>query len=264
MVQIARDDTFTGIEYLQVVNSVHEYPTHFHDQVYTFSLMESGGYFWEKNNLNSIVSPGHIAVINPGQVHAGKPVDSHQSTYKVLYISNYYFNKIVEEIGVGPNIEFRKVLLRRNSIVSDFQNLFNSLKNNCVSLEKEANLILFLSGVLNYNYYEEKITDYCSNDQLIQIKDYLRESLSEKISLDELSKLVNLSKSHLVRAFKKTEGVTPFAYRTILKIEYAKQQLKEGLDLCEIAQNAGFHDQSHFTNAFKKYLGYTPRQYKCL
>ena len=44
----------------------------------------------------------------------------------------------------------------------------------------------------------------------------------------------------------------------MLKVNFAKNALRNGKCISEVALMSGFCDQSHFTNAFKKYIGVTP------
>ncbi|MGI3335678.1 helix-turn-helix domain-containing protein, partial [Acinetobacter baumannii] len=45
-------------------------------------------------------------------------------------------------------------------------------------------------------------------------------------------------------------------------INQAREQLKQGVPLAELAVNLGFSDQSHFHKAFKAHTGVTPRQFQ--
>jgi AraC-like DNA-binding protein len=82
------------------------------------------------------------------------------------------------------------------------------------------------------------------------------------ISLEELAQRVNLSRYAIIRLFKANAGLTPHAFQINLKINQAREQLKHGIPLAELAANLGFSDQSHFHKAFKAYTGVNPRQYQ--
>ena len=92
--------------------------------------------------------------------------------------------------------------------------------------------------------------------------DYLAANRSEQVSLDALSEIAGLSKYHLLRAFTKETGITPYSYLETIRIDRAKTLLRQGVPAAEVALCAGFSDQSHFTNVFKRFNGLTPGQYR--
>jgi AraC-like DNA-binding protein len=81
------------------------------------------------------------------------------------------------------------------------------------------------------------------------------------VRLAELSKLVGLNRSHLIRSFKKATGLPPHAYFLQLKVSEAKRRLVRGEPISQVALETGFADQSHFSRVFKNAVGITPAQY---
>lgn len=60
-------------------------------------------------------------------------------------------------------------------------------------------------------------------------------------------------------------GQTPHAYQIDQRINRAKQLLKRGEPIADVALQLGFADQSHFQRQFKQRLATTPRHYqRCL
>ena len=82
------------------------------------------------------------------------------------------------------------------------------------------------------------------------------------IYLDQICHLEGLSKSTLLRAFTKSNGVTPYSYLQNIRIGEAKKLLEQGLPPVEAALQTGFSDQSHFTNYFNRYIGLAPGVYR--
>jgi AraC-like DNA-binding protein len=65
--------------------------------------------------------------------------------------------------------------------------------------------------------------------------------------------------------FRQHQGVTIGAYLRELRIEAARRQLSSSeQSLSEIAANAGFSDQSHFSRLFRAATGHTPAAYRRL
>jgi AraC family transcriptional regulator len=65
--------------------------------------------------------------------------------------------------------------------------------------------------------------------------------------------------SHVAREFHRHEGVTVGEFARRCRLELAARALREGeRSIGEVALDAGFCDQSHFTNAFRRVFGVTP------
>ena len=92
---------------------------------------------------------------------------------------------------------------------------------------------------------------------------YIRDHMMEHVSLEEVARVVHLSPSYFSRVFKTERGQTFSEYLQAIRIERAKYLLKNGdYSLTEIAEKAGFFDQSHFIKVFKQATGVTPGLYR--
>ena len=97
---------------------------------------------------------------------------------------------------------------------------------------------------------------------LKRVLDYLNDNLARAVSLADLAAVARVSVFHFARQFRGTVGEPPHRYVIRLRVERAKELLREGrLSLAQIAAAAGFADQSHFNRHFKRLEGVTPRQF---
>ena len=84
-------------------------------------------------------------------------------------------------------------------------------------------------------------------------------SLDARLTVETLAREVGLSAAHFARAFKDTMGRAPHQFLLSLRLERARRLLEvPGAVLSDIAQRAGFADQSHLTRLFKREYGVTP------
>ena len=98
---------------------------------------------------------------------------------------------------------------------------------------------------------------------LLEADQYMREHLSEDLSLEKLAKLSNLQPSYFHKLFTAAFGVTPANRVLGYRISAAKEALVEGaLPLVEIAAQCGFSSQTYFCYRFRKVTGQTPAQYR--
>jgi AraC family transcriptional regulator len=94
---------------------------------------------------------------------------------------------------------------------------------------------------------------------------YIKKRLSEDLTLESISRHVNLSPYHFSRLFKSETGTPPYDYLLRCRIDYAKKLLKQSQkSIKEIAFETGFHSESNFTTLFRQKTGLAPNQFRKL
>ena len=94
-----------------------------------------------------------------------------------------------------------------------------------------------------------------------RLRDLLDEHVPAGLSLDDAATLLNAHPTHLVRAFTREFGIPPHLYLTGRRIDTARHLLLAGMRPADVAQAAGFSDQSHLTRHFRRMLGTSPARY---
>ena len=101
--------------------------------------------------------------------------------------------------------------------------------------------------------------------QLKRARDLINVNLAHDPSIAEIAHECGLSSSYFARAFKRSTGVPPSRWLTKMRVERAKELLKDPrCELAEIALQCGFVDQSHFTRVFSRSEGYSPGRWRRL
>ncbi len=100
--------------------------------------------------------------------------------------------------------------------------------------------------------------------KLQKVMAYIRLHRKENITLDDLCRLCNFSKQHLVRVFAAEYGTTPKAYILTYRIQCAKDLFQRYPDMSvkEVAVEMGFADQHYFSRLFTKITGMTPTAFQ--
>ncbi|WNR45541.1 response regulator [Paenibacillus roseipurpureus] len=91
---------------------------------------------------------------------------------------------------------------------------------------------------------------------------YIKEHLSEELSLEHCAKQVNLSWGYFSNLFKKVAGVTFQQFVLTERMERAKVMMLENYQIQEIAAELGYEHRRYFSEVFKKYTGMTPSEFK--
>lgn len=107
--------------------------------------------------------------------------------------------------------------------------------------------------------------DLVSSDHvfLYQAKEFILTNLeNENLSVNDLSKHLNVSRFTLNRRFKKVNNSTPNFYIQKIRLEKAKELIKNKVaNVTEIAFKVGFSSTTYFSYSFKKEFGLTPKEY---
>lgn len=97
-------------------------------------------------------------------------------------------------------------------------------------------------------------------DLVADIERHLQAGFDRPILLQDLSRQFGLVPNYLSAIFRKGTGLTPGEYLTRLRVDRAKQLMKERPDMLlkQVAEAVGFQDPLYFSKVFKKATGFSP------
>lgn len=98
--------------------------------------------------------------------------------------------------------------------------------------------------------------------QIAKAIEHLTVNFREQPTLAELAERVNLSEFHFQRLFTEWAGVSPKKFSQYLTLEHAKQQLRIGTPLVEVAYESGLSGTGRLHDLFVTIEGVTPGQFK--
>ncbi|MBZ0331878.1 AraC family transcriptional regulator [Halomonas sp. ANAO-440] len=100
-------------------------------------------------------------------------------------------------------------------------------------------------------------------NDMMRAEIWLQEHLSSHEGIDDLANRLGYSTSQVRRKFKQCFGVSPSAYRDILRLEKGARLLAlTPYRVHTIALRSGYQNHSAFSRAFQRRYNQTPRQYR--
>lgn len=108
-----------------------------------------------------------------------------------------------------------------------------------------------------------KIEETSSFNIVMTLKDYIKNHLSEKLTIEALAKKVHLHPQYVSRLFKQQTNYSLSEYIISERLEKSKKLLLQTeYTITEIAGHCGFSDSNYFTRVFKKHEGVPPSEFR--
>ena len=104
--------------------------------------------------------------------------------------------------------------------------------------------------------------DHASEDFVGRAIDFIQRNFARPLGLGEIAAASGMSQSHLGHLFKRKTGLPVMGYLQDCRIQHAKTLLLEsGLNVSQIAVQAGYSSIHVFSRSFKKVVSVSPAQY---
>lgn len=254
-----------GTTVLTAVMSDFSYAKHAHEEIALGVTVEGVQEFHCKGSWFRS-EPGNIILFNPGDVHNGNPGDDDALKYTMLYIDPEEFLPLT---GCAADNEKKQCRLRethfddpilRSLILQTATIIADSGKS---SLDYDAGLYEIAKRFTQRRgvYVPDAWSSY-KDALMMTVRDYIHDTIEEDITIDDLCRVANLSKFHLIRLFRTQFGLTPHRYIVNHRINRVRSALKTGTAPTDVAVQFGFFDVSHLNRHFKRSFGITPKQYQ--
>lgn len=239
---------------------------HTHDTL-SIGIVEGGESAFLYRNQYHPIRRGGVAIIQPGEVHACNPT-SQTLSYLMFYLDVAWVESTTQAFAPRhrglPSFDNASIFDPDGfTALRTLQNTLRDLPENA-QLEAESVALLTFSNIIRRHTKIPQHADKIHKEpaKVAQMKAYIDDHLDEKITLQDLAILTDLSHWHLLRLFRQHTGLPPHSYQLQRRIERAKHALRKGITISQVAMDAGFVDQAHFSRKFKQRVGATPRQYQ--
>lgn len=241
---------------------MQKFPNHFH-KYYVIGFIENGRRYLSCKNKEYTIAPGDLLLFNPHDNHACEQIDGKTLDYRCINIQPDTMRKAVFEITDRKDLPyFTQQVVFHSELVPVLKELHQMIMDEEKDFRKEEIFFFLLEQLMEeYTDQEATVAKLEPSTETKAICEYLETHYMESITLDDLCKLIGLSKYYLLRSFTKQKGISPYSYLETIRIDKAKKLLEQGVLPIDAALQTGFTDQSHFSNFFKKFIGLTPKQY---
>lgn len=208
------------------------------------------------------VPAGGVIMLNPGEVHAPRPVSDAGWSFRVFFLNDAMFKE--RSLDVSGNIlHFANPFADDGFLAQALLRLHLTLEGKTSPLGVESALLQIFERLAQKHSLTRTPAPDPGRERARVSKaiDYIGAYYARNISLADLAATTEISQFHLLRTFRREVGLTPHAYLIQVRVEAAKRMLSSGMAIAEVAGRTGFTDQSHLTRHFKRLTGVTPSRY---
>ncbi|MFD0279492.1 AraC family transcriptional regulator [Kitasatospora sp. NPDC127111] len=237
----------------------HVYAPHSHAE-YTIGVCVGGSEVIDYRGGRLHVGLGEIVVLEPGEVHTGGPGTTEGYAYRALYVPP----PLLAEATEAPS-HFAAPVVDDPALAAALRTAHTELSASPAdALEAESRLSWLLGALAHRHGSARPVRDRVSGAGQIAraVRDRLADELLAPPALTDLAADFGLSRYQLLRAFRDTMGLPPYAWLAQHRVARARVLLEHGLRPAEVAGLVGFADQAHLTRWFRRVLGVTPAAYR--
>ncbi len=139
-------------------------------------------------------------------------------------------------------------------------------KEICYNLPIRANIYLMMTSLLRYYCSTKNELDRMIYHNVLRMRPvitYIDEHFREKIYIEKLSDMINVSPDYFTKMFKESIGKTPIDYINGMRINSAMEMLvTTDTSMADIADTIGFCNPNYFHKIFKQYMITSPLAYR--
>lgn len=255
---MAGSEAYGGLQRLQAWFAGAAFARHRHD-TYAIGVTDMGVQsFWYRGSVHSS-TPGEVVVLHPDEVHDGYAGTKQGFGYRILYVEPA---RVLEACHViagracalpfvpRPVVKSRRL---RASVEAAFAAGGEPLAPDTITL-------MLTEALLAEAGEPAPAPPQVDKRAVDRARELLDSATGRLVHSSELEAASGLTRFELARQFRAHIGTSPYRYSLMRRVEWARDRLGRQ-PLVDLALEAAFADQAHFTRAFKAAFGVTPGRY---
>jgi AraC-like DNA-binding protein len=251
-----------GVSLLHADFTRHDYAPHLHE-AFVVAVTEVGGSEFKSRGRTEAAHRQALLVFNPAEPHSGRMGRSERWRYRSFYLDQSGIQDVLRAMGINQPRYFTSNVFHDNDLVTRFLELHRTLDGDQDALRHRELLVGSFGALFQRHGQAEQPVPGIPRDggKLGPVLELMRDCHAERLTLEQMGLVANLTAFQLIGLFNRTVGLTPHAYLTHIRLKAAIRHLRAGQSVAEAALEAGFYDQSALNNHFKRTFGMTPLQY---
>ena len=257
-------ETEYGVEFFEAWFQGKAYQKHRHD-TYAICLVTTGVLAFDYRGSSEVSTPGQVVVLHPDEIHDGYAGTQEGFGYRQVYVEPAVIFEAMQTLCAHscslPFVRTPVVMNQKLSaaIISAFEGTREPLAIDSLIMQVAEGLM-----EADPSCKHVSLPRHLDVAALKRACRYLDTQKTQVVHSSELEAVTGLTRYELARQFRLMCGTSPYRYLLMRRLDVARQQLAQGRSLVEVAIEAGFADQAHFSRMFKATFGITPARYRVL
>ena len=219
----------------------------------SFLAVKEGEYRYYSAGKEIVVKEGDVLFLPKGSVYNYSIFSKKTTTFQVTF--DIYPDEVNSMLPEKLTILDKK---SSSQIISLFPKLLKAFRSNTSFTPFSLSSLIFQFLSIMTKQFEPSLY----SNQITPAIKYLEQNFNSTFPISTLSKLCNLSPSHLRRLFVQETGMSPLKFKNKLRSEEACRLLELGeYNIAEISEIMDFDTPYSFSKFFKSEMGISPSKY---
>jgi AraC-like DNA-binding protein len=261
---IASEGPFGGVELFRAWFAGPAYAKHRHD-TYAIGLTDRGVQVFDYRGAGRVSMPGQVVVLHPDEVHDGNAGTKAGFGYRIVYVEPGHMSEALRSLRGRPYpLPFVREPVSENGVLA--QAVRRAFAAPLDPLGADALIADLAEGLLAGEGPGGRPEPSRRVDAAVieRARQFLDAERARVVHSSELEAITGLTRYDLARQFRLMFGTSPHRYLLMRRLDLARRLILEARPLADVAGEAGFADQAHFTRVFKAAFGLTPARYRAL
>ena len=261
---IASDGPVGGVELFRAWFAGPAYAKHRHD-TYAIGLTDRGVQIFDYRGAGRVSMPGQVVVLHPDEVHDGNAGTEAGFGYRIVYVEPSHMSEPLRSLCGRPYpLPFVRDPVSRNGLLAGA--VRRAFAAPLDPMSADALIADLAEGLLAGEGPGGRPLPSRRVDAAVieRARQFLDAERTRVVHSSELEAITGLTRYDLARQFRLMFGTSPHRYLLMRRLDLARRLILEARPLADVAGEAGFSDQAHFTRVFKAALGLTPARYRAL
>lgn len=250
------------------------FENHWHESMEIIYMTEGEARF-QCNSRTIRAGRGDLVIINSCDLHGGYLLSESVSYYCAIFDTELLRTSAADICGpkyIDPirehRIMFKNLISRDDEIERLMGGLIDEYRAREPGYELAVKGLLFqIIAILLRRHRDASLSEEDIDSRrrhLVRMEPvvrFLEENCSGEVRVNDAAALVNMSRYHFCRSFKRATGRTLSDYVNQIRVNKAEYRLKNSTEnITRIAMDLGFNDINYFSRTYKRYKGQTPSE----
>ena len=261
---LAGPEPVEGVELLHAWLTTEVYQRHRHD-TYAVGVTDRGVQVFDYRGSSRVSTRGQVVVLYPDEAHDGRAGTREGFGYRIVYVEPTRLAEALQGLRGGPGpLPFVSEAVSANpalarAVEEAFRGPLDSLSADSIVVDLAEALLGAERG--GARPVAVRRVDIAAVERARQLLDAER---TRTVHSSELESITGLTRYELARQFRTVLGTSPHRYLLMRRLALARDLIHAARTLVDVACEAGFADQAHFTRVFRSAFGLTPARYRAL